>query len=110
VGWKAPSSPTVSICTQKCTQIAILGNTHKIGSDSRGLPHDKRGEVEQAAWQALIPLANRAIPADFEKISLGGSRANWSIPHKHRRQRAIESEATRIHGCDVAAVAGRPNP
>ena len=27
--------------------------SNKIGSDSRGLPHDKRGEVEQAAWQAL---------------------------------------------------------
>src|SRR5258705_8806990 len=27
--------------------------TNKIGSDSRGLPHDKRGEVEQAAWHAL---------------------------------------------------------
>ena len=26
---------------------------NKIGSDTRGLPHDKRGEVELAAWQAL---------------------------------------------------------
>ncbi|SFU93646.1 twin-arginine translocation signal domain-containing protein, partial [Bradyrhizobium arachidis] len=27
--------------------------SNKIGSDSRGLPHDKRGEVTQEAWQAL---------------------------------------------------------
>ncbi|WP_244469633.1 twin-arginine translocation signal domain-containing protein, partial [Bradyrhizobium japonicum] len=27
--------------------------SNKIGSDSRGLPHDKRGEVTPEAWQAL---------------------------------------------------------
>jgi hypothetical protein len=110
VGWKAPSSPTVSICTQKCTQIAILGNTHKIGSIHEACRTTNAAKWNKRHGRPSIPLANRAIPADFEKISLGGSRANWSIPHKHRRQRAIESEATRIHGCDVAAVAGRPNP
>src|SRR3954470_11468748 len=48
--------------------------TNKIGSDSRGLPHDKRGEVEQAAWQALYSACQSGDPADFEKISLGGTR------------------------------------
>lgn len=47
--------------------------TNKIGSDSRGLPHDKRGEVEQAAWQALYTACQYTAcqsgdPADFEKI------------------------------------------
>ena len=48
--------------------------TNKIGSDSRGLAHDKRGEVEQAAWQALYAACQSGDPADFEKIPLGGTR------------------------------------
>src|SRR5215470_11036753 len=48
--------------------------TNKIGSDSRGLPHDKRGEVERAAWQALYTACQSGDPADFEKIPLGGTR------------------------------------
>jgi hypothetical protein len=30
--------------------------------DSRGLPHDKRGEVEQAAWQALYTACQSGHP------------------------------------------------
>ncbi|MGX1169394.1 hypothetical protein AB7M16_005660 [Bradyrhizobium sp. USDA 372] len=48
--------------------------TNKIGSDTRGLPHDKRGEVEQAAWQAFYIACQSGDPADFEKIPLGGTR------------------------------------
>ncbi|HEY9455146.1 MAG TPA: vanadium-dependent haloperoxidase [Bradyrhizobium sp.] len=48
--------------------------TNKIGSDSRGLPHDKRGEVEQPAWEALHAACQSGDPADFEKIPLGGTR------------------------------------
>ena len=48
--------------------------TNKIGSDTRGLPHDKRGEVEQAAWQALYAACHSGEAADFEKIPLGGTR------------------------------------
>src|SRR5215472_9987844 len=47
---------------------------NKIGSDTRGLPHDKRGEVDQAAWQALFTACQSGDPADFEKIPLGGPR------------------------------------
>src|SRR5215471_11463600 len=47
---------------------------NKIGSDTRGLPHDKRGEVDQAAWQALFTPCQSGDAADFEKIPLGGSR------------------------------------
>jgi hypothetical protein len=47
---------------------------NKIGSDTRGLPHDKRGEVDQAAWQALFTACESGDPADFEKIPLGGTR------------------------------------
>jgi len=47
---------------------------NKIGSDTRGLAHDKRGEVEQSAWQALYTASQSGDPADFEKIPLGGTR------------------------------------
>src|SRR5262249_61384111 len=47
---------------------------NKIGSDTRGLPHDKRGEVDQTAWQALFAACQSGDPADFEKIPLGGTR------------------------------------
>jgi hypothetical protein len=47
---------------------------NKIGSDTRGLPHDKRGEVELSAWQALYTACQSGDPADFEKIPLGGTR------------------------------------
>ena len=53
--------------------------TTKIGSDSRGLPHDKRGEVEQAAWQALYTACQSGDPADSRK-SRSAALANWSIP------------------------------
>jgi len=48
--------------------------TNKIGSDTRGLPHDKRGEVEPAAWQAFAAACQSGEPADFEKVPLGGTR------------------------------------
>ena len=47
---------------------------NKIGSDTRGLPHNARGEVDPAAWQALHNACQSGDPADFEKIPLGGTR------------------------------------
>ena len=47
---------------------------NKIGSDSRALPHNARGEVDLAAWKlATAAFASRET-ADFEKIPLGGTR------------------------------------
>ena len=47
---------------------------NKIGSDTRGLPHDQRGEVDLAAWGVALDAYRSGDPADFEKIPLGGSR------------------------------------
>ena len=47
---------------------------NKIGSDTRALPHDARGEVDPAAWRALHDACQSGDPADFEKIPLGGTR------------------------------------
>jgi type II secretory pathway pseudopilin PulG len=46
----------------------------RIGTDTRALPHNARGEVEQAAWQAMFEACQSGDPADFEKIPLGGTR------------------------------------
>ena len=47
---------------------------NKIGSDTRGLPHDAHGEVDLKAWDTLIHALETQEPADFEKIVLGGTR------------------------------------
>lgn len=44
------------------------------GSDSRGLPHNARGEVDPAAWALATTAFRTRDPADFEKIPLGGTR------------------------------------
>lgn len=46
----------------------------RIGSDTRALPHNERGEVQPAAWQALAEACQSGDPADFERVPLGGTR------------------------------------
>ncbi len=45
-----------------------------IGSDTRSLPHNARGEVDPAAWQAYLAACRSGESADFEKVPLGGVR------------------------------------
>jgi hypothetical protein len=47
---------------------------NKMGSDTRGLPHDAYGEVDLKAWDTLIHALETQEPADFEKVVLGGTR------------------------------------
>ncbi len=47
---------------------------NRIGSFTKGLPHDARGEVDPAAYQAFLDALASGDPADFELIPLGGSR------------------------------------
>jgi len=47
---------------------------NKIGTDTRGLPHDANGEVDLAAWGLAAKAYASRDPADFEKIPLGGTR------------------------------------
>jgi len=46
----------------------------KIGSYSKGLPHDVLGEVDRGAYQALTRALTTGRPADFEAIPLGLGR------------------------------------
>ncbi|BDG73070.1 vanadium-dependent haloperoxidase [Roseomonas fluvialis] len=45
-----------------------------IGSDTRSLPHNERGEVDPAAWRAYVVACQSGESADFEKVPLGGVR------------------------------------
>ncbi len=45
----------------------------KVGSYSKGLPHNERGEVELTAYQSLLTALASGNVADFEKIVLGGT-------------------------------------
>lgn len=47
---------------------------NRIGSDSRGLPHNARGEVDPAAYAALLAAHRSGDPADYEAVPLGGTR------------------------------------
>ena len=47
--------------------------TNKIGSYSKGLPHNNDGTVDLSAFAALIQAINSGVPADFDAIPLGGS-------------------------------------
>lgn len=46
----------------------------KIGTDTRGLPHNERGEVDLAAWATLTRALDSQREEDFERVTLGGTR------------------------------------
>jgi hypothetical protein len=46
---------------------------NKIGSYSKGLPHNALGEVDLAAYGAFINALSSGSPANFENLILGGS-------------------------------------
>lgn len=45
----------------------------KIGSYSKGLPHNGQGEVDLAAYQSMLTALSTGNVADFENIILGGA-------------------------------------
>jgi len=47
---------------------------NRIGSDTRGLPHNELGEVDLAAYDKLLYALGTQNPADFEEVPLGGTR------------------------------------
>ena len=47
---------------------------NKIGSDSRGLPHNRLGEVDLKAYESLTKAVTTGNHDDFEKVIIGGTR------------------------------------
>ena len=46
--------------------------TDRIGSYTKALPHNQRGEVDQDAYNKLVHALTTGDPLDFEQIPLGG--------------------------------------
>lgn len=47
---------------------------NKLGSYSKGLPHNDDGTVVLSAYEAFLKAVNSGAPADFDAIPLGGDR------------------------------------
>jgi hypothetical protein len=47
---------------------------NKIATDTRGLPHNQRGEVDLKAYESLTKALKTQNPDDYERIILGGAR------------------------------------
>lgn len=47
---------------------------NRISNFSKGLPHDNLGHVVPAAYDAMVRALESGVPANFEKIPLGGDR------------------------------------
>ncbi|MDX2034820.1 MAG: vanadium-dependent haloperoxidase [Blastocatellia bacterium] len=46
---------------------------NRIGSYSKGLPHNQLGEVEQTAYESFLQAVKSGNPDDFDRIIVGGS-------------------------------------
>ncbi|MFN2406678.1 MAG: vanadium-dependent haloperoxidase [Pyrinomonadaceae bacterium] len=46
---------------------------NKLGSYSKGLPHNEDGTVVLSAYEALVKAINSGAPSDFDAIPLGGN-------------------------------------
>ncbi|MEY4510300.1 MAG: hypothetical protein RLZZ450_2422 [Pseudomonadota bacterium] len=73
----------------------------KLGSDTRGLPHNDRGEVDGAAWLSLQRALDSQDPADFERVALGGTR---------KLQQPLGTLAVSLSGLSASQFAIPPAP
>lgn len=79
---------------------------NKIGSFSKGLPHNQWGEVDLTAYAALLRALSTGNPADFEAIPMG-------CPDPALRQKLCDPQAGLafdLEGADSHALAIPPAP
>ncbi|WP_193196465.1 vanadium-dependent haloperoxidase [Nostoc sp. MG11] len=74
---------------------------NKIGSDTKGLPHNKQGEVDLKAYDSLTKAVTTHDHDDFEKVILGGTR---------KLVNAQGPLAASLEGCHGEQVAVPPPP
>ena len=48
--------------------------SRRIASFTKGLPHDELGQVNNAAYDALLDALDSGLPGDFERVVMGGTR------------------------------------
>src|SRR5262245_50531195 len=73
----------------------------RIGSYSKGLPHNSLGEVDRTAYDSLLTAVRSARSGDFERIIMGGT-ARLTNPQG--------GLAFALEGADAAALTIRPAP
>ena len=73
----------------------------RLGSYSKGLPHDGAGNVDPDAYNELLEALASGAPANFEEIPLGGVR---------RLVNPQAAYAYALEGADPYALAIRPAP
>lgn len=74
---------------------------NRIGSYSKGLPHNEFGEVSASAYSKMLKALQTGSPADFEAIPLGGARFQTSPQ---------SGLALDLEGYDAQAVTAPPAP
>jgi hypothetical protein len=47
---------------------------HRLGSYTKGLPHDSSGDILEEDYALLLGALSSGVPSDFEQIPLGGTR------------------------------------
>lgn len=79
---------------------------NKIGSFSKGLPHDALGEVDLTAYNELVTALSSGDPVDFENITLGCVNPAT----KRKLVNPQSGLAFDMEGCDSHAVTQPPAP
>jgi len=74
---------------------------NRIGSYSKGLPHNSSGEVDAFAWASFKRALDSGSPADFEDMILGGGRPQTNPQ---------SGLAFDLEGADAHAVTAPPAP
>jgi len=74
---------------------------NRIGNYSKGLPHNRWGEVEPRAYQTLLDAVASGAPEDYDAITLGGT-AKLTSPQS--------GLAFDLEGADSCALAAPPPP
>ena len=73
----------------------------RLGNFTKGLPHNRLGEVTPSAYNALLAALGTGVMADFEAIPLGGVRP---------LRNPLAGMAFDLEGPDGQSVAMRPAP
>ena len=79
---------------------------NRIGNFSKGLPHNQLGEVDPAAYQALLRAAESGDPSAFEAIPMG-------CPNPAQRRKCTNPQAGLafdLEGADSHALTQPPAP
>jgi hypothetical protein len=79
---------------------------NKIGSFSKGLPHNSFGEVDSTAYQSLLTAVHSGDPADFEAIISG-------CPNPAQRMKLVNPQAglaCDMEGADSQDLLQQPAP